>query len=73
MKSEKNNYWKALSGFIVLLVISWSAVALMLGFGAWVGVILAQLPWWGHILMTLGGLLIVYPPLYNSCQEEAKQ
>lgn len=70
MRNEKINYWKALLGFITLLVISWSVAALMLGVGAWAGVLLAKLPWWGHILMVLGGLLIVYPPLYKRCQEE---
>lgn len=70
MKNEKINYWEVLLGFFILLVISWSVAALMLGVGAWAGVLFAQLPWWGHILMVLGGLLIVYQPLYKRCREE---
>jgi len=73
MKNEKINYWKVLSGFIILLVISWSVAALMIGFGVWAMALFTQLPWWGHIMMILNGLLIIYPPLYKHCQEEGNQ
>ena len=73
MKNEKINYWKVLLGFFILFVISWSVAALMLGIGAWASTLFAHLPWWGHILMVLGGLLIVYSPLYKHCQEEGNQ
>jgi len=73
VKNEKINYWKVLLGFIILLVISWSVAALMLGIGAWAATLFTQIPLWGHILMVLGGLLIIYPPLYKHCQEEGNQ
>lgn len=73
MKNEKINYWKVLLGFLLLLVISWSVAALMLVIGAWAVILFTHLPWWGHILMVLGGLLIIYPPLYKHCQEEGNQ
>lgn len=73
MKNEKINYWKALLGFFTLCVISWIVAAAMFGFGAWAAALLTGLPWWGHILMVFGGLLVIYPPLYKSCQEETER
>lgn len=73
MKNEKINYWKALLGFITLLVMSWSMAALMFSFGMLAVFLFTHLPWWGHILMVLGGLLIIYPPLYKRYQEETEQ
>jgi len=73
MKNEKINYWKVLLGFFILLVMSWSMAALMFSFGMLTVFLFTHLPWWGHILMVLGGLLIIYPPLYKHCQEEDSQ
>jgi len=73
MKNEKINYWKVLLGFFILLVISWSVAALMLGIGAWSATLFTQIPLWGHILMVAGGFLVIYPPLYKHCQEEGNQ
>src|SRR5690606_32791888 len=49
MKNEKINYWKALLGFITLLVMSWSMAALMFSFGMLAVFLFTHLPWWGHI------------------------
>ena len=73
MKNEKISYWKALLGFFILLAISWMVTAAMLGFGAWAATLLTQLPWWGHILMVFGGLLVIYQPLYKMSQEETER
>lgn len=73
MKNKKINYWKVLLGLFILFAISWTIVALIIGFGVWAMALFTQLPWWGHIMMVLNGLLIIYPPLYKRYQEEGNQ